>query len=1536
MAKRVLNRHHANYSDIVSAAFLDKGQRGENVRSLQDNLNPATHITWALGEGLRSMERSGINVSGETLPSASPYTVLMGVHLDNYPAVGARFLDGETGRIILEADDTGDLQVWINSAYRSSGLTVPEGADCVVGMRLNATDISCLVDNSVAAVSPSTGTRVGIDTDLTALFSSFDISGTDLWGPRGKLLWWIIVDADMSDTDWKALGQAPTDIYTECDYFDSIQRKGPACQWRFGEASGTTSYDESSNGLNITWVVAPTQGVTGIAGGGSDTAVTFNGSTHRGTFADNAAWKNASVSVECWIKRGVASTAIEGVLDAAATAAGVQLAFDASGNIVFETNNGAGSTLYAFINDDAWHHVVGTFSTANGLALYLDGVSVATDAYLTAISWTGARHEVGSVNSGNFLAASLDELTFHSRELSAVEVEDHYEKGLGTIEHYDELAHEYYPAGYWRMGQASGNTLDETDTSAQPIVWTGSPTTGVAGALTANTDDDDTAITLNGSSQYGTITNTTLLQNLTAFTIGFWIKTTSLGYGTIVDKISSGAAWLTTGYYVAVDTAGGIELQVRDTSTYTLNSVRPIHDGNWHYVACSFDGSTMAVFIDGRVDSTAAGGSLATNTADLDICASAGNPGGTTLYFDGSLDELKIYPHALPPHEARKLFTWNRATAATQTKEEFLLAKAPMALWRYSEQSGDVALDHTSIGNHITWDSGKIPYQKGEAPTPRDPSGSCVFDDAHYGTVPSASLFETSPHLSVEVWMRRPVIAAASEGVLDLAASSAGLILRYTATGDIHFGVNDTLGIVEYAFPNDNEWHHVVGTYSPATGIILYLDGISVDTDVYSTALSYTSIRHRVGDYGGVGTATLDSHVGDLLLYNYVLTAAEALENFEFVVLEDAAEDYGAHQLEYHPNVLWRLGESSGSAALDETSYQNTLSWAGGGDPTRGVSGFKPDEDSDTATLFTPNEYGQFVEDDSTKPPLLTVECWVKRAAAATVEEGIYDRFVSNKGTMLGFKSDGNVQWRINTTSTNYAYPTDGAWHHLAATYGVMDGLRLYLDGAEVATAAYSTAIDYTSVDRYFGWFTGYLSATVDEFVLFPYIKSPSRILVDYQWTAPEEEEPPAEPPVDLYFNPGPFDAIPAYLLGAGVPALQIEPNTVEVKELPKGILGMAMPAFALVPPVVATPADEFIMLEDFSVALVINRADGYVVSETFTAIMLLKMFDSFGMESAISFSYEMDVLVSESFSFAESIGPILRMGVASGFAFSESSTVHGFLVQIADTFGFGEEFVSRIEIALARSDSSGWTEEYIAALQMGRSEQFALAESFIAAVVLLDAASDSFALTEARTDQLYLAFSRSDSVGWDDSLSAQLEALVGRSDSFGLMGVFSFVGGEKYMAWVVHPKTKAPYKFKNYPFTGFATAGGRVLACADDGIYQLHGDQDAGAAIRGTFLRTGSMNLGSEFTKRLEEAYLAYSSTGETLIKVIFSKAGKQTESWYKLSQRTQDVEGQAELPIHRGIESVYYQFELALMDGKPTRIEQFTLLPMVTTRMI
>jgi len=158
-------------------------------------------------------------------------------------------------------------------------------------------------------------------------------------------------------------------------------------------------------------------------------------------------------------------------------------------------------------------------------------------------------------------------------------------------------------------------------------------------------------------------------------------------------------------------------------------------------------------------------------------------------------------------------------------------------------------------------------------------------------------------------------------------------------------------------------------------------------------------------------------------------------------------------------------------------------------------------------------------------------------------------------------------------------------------------------------------------------------------------------------------------------------------------------------------------------------------------------------------------------------------------------------------------------------------------------------------------------------------------------------------------------------------------VGGEVIQGWVMNTSNAAFSEYGNYPFNSFAEIYGTYYGAAEDGIYELSGDDDDGQAID-AHIKTGLIDMGTHFIKDVKAAYIGFTATGRLVLKVTASVRGERKEYWYEMKPQSSDTMREGRFTIGRGIRSKYWQFEVSNLEGEDFELDGITALYNVLSR--
>jgi hypothetical protein len=254
------------------------------------------------------------------------------------------------------------------------------------------------------------------------------------------------------------------------------------------------------------------------------------------------------------------------------------------------------------------------------------------------------------------------------------------------------------------------------------------------------------------------------------------------------------------------------------------------------------------------------------------------------------------------------------ATSPTLAYPQTVLADSPTFFWPLNETSGTVANDASPNGNNGIYESGTTqgvpgPINDGtNTPT----SDTATAFDGQSGNVVSATQSTGPQTFSIEAWFKTTTDTGgkiigfgdqqtggnSSNNNANPGSSSYDRHIYMMNDGQIVFGVwtGQTDTIESPDVYNDGQWHYVVATLSPTTGMALYIDGQLVGTNSTTTAQAYNGYWRVGGDnlngwnldpwgsnsQGTTQPATywFNGGIGDVAVYPTALSAAQIAAHY--------------------------------------------------------------------------------------------------------------------------------------------------------------------------------------------------------------------------------------------------------------------------------------------------------------------------------------------------------------------------------------------------------------------------------------------------------------------------------------------------------------------------------------------------------------------------------------------------------------------------------------------------------------------------------
>ena len=213
--------------------------------------------------------------------------------------------------------------------------------------------------------------------------------------------------------------------------------------------------------------------------------------------------------------------------------------------------------------------------------------------------------------------------------------------------------------GYWKFDEGSGTVAADSSGNANNGTLLNGPA-WTQGKING-------ALSFDGSDDYVNMGNASALrfENTNPFTLSAWYKfnVTSFGAGDdqgLIAKENTGGSL--PGYKLAIEADAANDpwsFIMRDINSRRLEVQFPRpNNTDWHYISVIYDGSSNASGVSVYIDGMSQPKTVITNTLSVSIANSSPFLVGQFFgdYFDGSIDEVRVYNRALTEAEVKALY----------------------------------------------------------------------------------------------------------------------------------------------------------------------------------------------------------------------------------------------------------------------------------------------------------------------------------------------------------------------------------------------------------------------------------------------------------------------------------------------------------------------------------------------------------------------------------------------------------------------------------------------------------------------------------------------------------------------------------------------------------------------------------------------------------------------------------------------------------------------------------------------------------------
>ena len=195
--------------------------------------------------------------------------------------------------------------------------------------------------------------------------------------------------------------------------------------------------------------------------------------------------------------------------------------------------------------------------------------------------------------------------------------------------------------GWWKLDEKEGTIAADSSGNGNDGTLIGNPVWRPQGGKIGG------AIELGGKGDYVKIANESAFNITSQITIAAWVNITSIPQEWTGIVTKGDTAWrLSTSFANNVFHFGTAREDY-------LNGSTTVSSGQWHHVACVYDGQKMSIYVDGKLDvSKPRSGPIATN--NFPVCIGE-NIELTGHCWNGLIDDVRIYTYALSENEIAAL-----------------------------------------------------------------------------------------------------------------------------------------------------------------------------------------------------------------------------------------------------------------------------------------------------------------------------------------------------------------------------------------------------------------------------------------------------------------------------------------------------------------------------------------------------------------------------------------------------------------------------------------------------------------------------------------------------------------------------------------------------------------------------------------------------------------------------------------------------------------------------------------------------------------
>ncbi len=831
--------------------------------------------------------------------------------------------------------------------------------------------------------------------------------------------------------------------------------QGLVAYWPLDQESGTSAEDKTGKGNpgtlhGATWaqetldILKPSAPETEQTS--EQSVLTFNGRNNYVQIPITQ-WEASTFSVELWAKASKAQPGYASVISNSNTTQRGSFQIDVGGGY-YRLLHSVQVQIGKLAQE--WQHLAVTYD-GKTVKTYLNGEEKNTKA-IDSMQTVFKVYKLGRNRSNNtYFAGQLSEVRIWDRARTAEEIQG----GMGHRLAGDEPG----LVAYFPLNKGSGKTVqDHTNPDREGTIYGATWAEETLDFLQPYAPPEEQSseppvlqpetiqaiASFNGSNQYIEVPYKKEL-NPAQFTVSCWAKVEG-GSGQwrspVTCRTAKGSSAL-GGYLLYAGNNNKWQFWTGNGGWVAVQGA-DVELNTWTHVAATYDGSTMKLYINGKLSGKPVPSKILINSKyPLRIGAgiTEGNPG---FFFNGKIAEVRVWNKARSPEQIQELMHQR-----LKGDEQGLVA-----YWPLDQESGTSAEDKTGKGNPgtlhgATWAQENLDFIKPSAPQEEQSSEQPVlmFDgqDDHIATTLDAQP-SALPATTWEAWVKPTRNINHWENILS--TDNQGWD-RSIGTNGGQFGIYHGKEAWRPVKADIDQWQHIAVVYGADKHIKFYKNGTEYLYSGQST-IGSTKLPFHIGRSAWNPKNCFQGFITEVRVWDSARTAAEIQNNMHCRLTGNEPGLVG----------YWPLNEGQGTTGTDRSNQGhdgtiNGATWETSADLELAAAPERQTAPLNRPVLAfantkKPTDYVILNPFNSFPAQRLTVELWLKTNH-------------KNPGTPISYSAKSSINAfllfdyrslhpHVCDAKINSAIAfNDGQWHHCAMTWDSSTGkIELYKDGESV------------------------------------------------------------------------------------------------------------------------------------------------------------------------------------------------------------------------------------------------------------------------------------------------------------------------------------------------------------------------------------------------------------------------------------------------------------------------------------------------------